>query len=64
MVTSPSLTFNHWTKAMCLYVSLKNERFDFIRNVAAAPEPNENIVLTETRAYVLSSIQQTDYAHH
>jgi ATP:ADP antiporter, AAA family len=56
--------FNHWTKAMCLYISLKNNKLDFIRNLSLEPEPNENIVLTETRAYVLTSIQPPLYVNH
>lgn len=64
LVCSPEPSFNHWTKAMCLYVSLKNNQLEFIRKLKHEPEPNENIVLTETRAFVFSSIQQADYVNH
>ena len=63
-IVTPSAKFNHWTKAVCLYTSFKNKKLDFIHSLVILPEQHENIVLTETRAYVMDCVKSTAYANH
>ena len=63
-IIRPGAPFNNWTKAICLYTSLKNDKWELIRNLSPEPELYENIVLTETRTYVMNSIQQTAHADY
>jgi ATP:ADP antiporter, AAA family len=64
VVLSQSPSFNYWTKAVCLFVCFKNNEWSFINSVPEIKDPNENIVLAETRAYVLNNIQPSIHAHH
>lgn len=63
-ILSPGSSFNHWTKAICLYTSLKNKKVDLLRSLPAQPERYENIVLTETRSYVMTSLQSLVHADY
>jgi AAA family ATP:ADP antiporter len=63
VVKKPS-AFNQWTKAICVYSSLKNNFAEFIREMDGEPEKNESILLTETRSYVLKTLQETSYVDH
>lgn len=62
--TSASSAFNQWTKAMCIYCSLKNKEVEFIGELKKLPPENESIVLAETRAYVIQNLQPSLYVNY
>ena len=57
IVTSASMSFNDWTKSVCVFVSFRNNQVEFIQSLSPEPNPNESIVFSETKSYVIKNVQ-------
>jgi hypothetical protein len=57
IVVSPVMSFNYWTKSVCMFVSFRNNEVEFINKLSPVTDPNENIVFTETKTYVINNVQ-------
>ena len=64
VIVTEAQSFNHWTKALCMYSSLHNKQYAFINELSNLHSRNENSILTETRTYVVNSAQQPLYVNH
>lgn len=51
------LMYNPWTKAVCVYCSWKNKETDFLESLKTITESDENLLVTETRNYVMEAIK-------
>jgi len=51
------VSFNSWTKAICIYCSWKNKETDWISKNGQGNNEKEDYIITETRDYVLQSIK-------
>jgi hypothetical protein len=51
------VSFNSWTKAVCIYCSWINNETDFLKNKRNGSAVSEDFIITETRNYVLNNIK-------
>ena len=56
--------FNQWTKSVCLYISLQNRDWDFLRSLSENSDQSESSIFKETKNYVLTLSQQSAYANN
>jgi ATP:ADP antiporter, AAA family len=56
--------FNSWTKSICLYTSFKNGDYDFLQELSSKSDIADSSIYSETKNYVLKSIQPSAYADH
>jgi ATP/ADP translocase len=64
IVNTHSTVFNSWTKAICIYCSLKNNNLGFIQGLSSYNDAKENVILRETRNYALKALQESGYANY
>jgi hypothetical protein len=64
IVNPHSTTFNSWTKAVCIYCSLKNNNLGFIQGLSSYNDSKENVILRETKNYALKALQESGYANY
>jgi hypothetical protein len=57
IVVAPVMSFNYWTRSVCMFVSYRNKEVEFINRLSPEADPNENIVFTETKTYVINNVQ-------
>jgi hypothetical protein len=51
------VSYNPWTKAVCVYCSWKNKESGLYARLHQIPEPTEHYIITETRDYVLNLVK-------
>jgi len=56
--------FSHWTKAICLFITYKNNQPHLLKQLITTPEKGESVVLAETREYVTTGIQQSHHVNY
>lgn len=59
-----SHSFNHWTRALCVYSGWQNGVSNFLKDVKQIADSNEEPLIQETCSYVLNKIADPHYAHH
>lgn len=64
VIITEGKSYNHWTKALCMFSSLHNKQYALIKELGRVHYNDENSILTETRTYVVNSAQQPLYVNH
>jgi hypothetical protein len=57
-------SFNHWTRALCLFTAVGTHQPELVRRLGAAVEEHDSPLMKETRIHVLNLIQQPQYDHY
>ena len=59
IISNESNKFNSWTRAVCLYSSLQNKQTDFLKNLLDSKPETDELIITETKNYILSELKST-----
>lgn len=64
VVVTGAEKFNPWTRAVCIYCSLKSGEVSFIRTLEHHATGNDHPIISETKNFVLQTIQLPSYVNH